>query len=887
MIDKTTYSGFWEYVQRNKRNLKFFWALRFTNNVGAYFRYTNSKKQIDEGGGSIYVPSMLEVTPIIYKADLYRGSYNVNLVHVKIENLNRPQANTTYKRFSDYFSSYFFETYDAELFIHNGTDSIPVYKGYMINFKHTFNTIEFDIVKKSELDLPTLPKNYITRDDYPDIGVEFIDKPIPIIYGKWSSVTSNLYREKVFIPAYIIENKLDQTTPQLVLEVAGHELYYIDDLVIYDDKRHIPGYIQDTVTKDAANARITLTLNSYDILNFLTAIYYFYPNRGTTDGTFNIEDIFDGDFSTKALITGDESYAYLLFPEIEPYSEQELRPQYQDSTGQTTIELEAIIQLSGYPKTAFSSGEYLKIEIANSNFSQTFDYNFVNSLIDTNSFNIDSDNLQLTYNYKWDGSTKIFTIREADNEYGLNPLDYSIIPSQGIYWTMNDFRDEIEKKISEASTTNTYAISYNKDKNKFAIKVINGSKYFKIIHETRSDDIGFTTDSSNWTNTYQESDSPTILDVPDGDFGKIKLRISANILQVGGSEGIYIKEARIKILRKYQTYYWQVRKEKELVRWEADSPRRGRYVAVYNWVEKYYKKIDVEKLESVLEEIEGSNFFVTCFGRKFGSWIDDASRWNIYNEGGLITQGPYICESLLRDEASLGNNDIDMESFDTAVTNMSTGPEFSLAHHLYIDKKSDLQDILNTLMRFSRGFIFVNHAGKYKAICLKYSYSSADFTVYLRDIKEPLNENLIFERTEISNMNKDLSLYYLFDPMTQDYKYRVTKSVTTGLNIPSTEIYSNVIQSPDSSADYGDRIAKYFCGDGATKGQFGELKKIISMTTLNPEFHFAEIGDIVQFDNEFDSKIKCFGKTLSNIYFMIIEKQFDLQTIKLKLMEVG
>ncbi len=82
-------------------------------------------------------------------------------------------------------------------------------------------------------------------------------------------------------------------------------------------------------------------------------------------------------------------------------------------------------------------------------------------------------------------------------------------------------------------------------------------------------------------------------------------------------------------------------------------------------------------------------------------------------------------------------------------------------------------------------------------------------------------------------------------------------------------------------------MADYFAGDGATVGQFGKPQTLIELHTLNPEFWFAELGDIIVFDSEFNTYIDAFNATLSGIYFMVVELQKDLNDIKLKLLEVG
>jgi len=893
VINTTTYSDFYAYVQKNKRNCKLYWYIQMEPiDAGTNEYFTDCP----DNNIANYVIADLTLSAFTMRADLYNGSYTNGPVHITLENWAKPQADGTTERFSDdQFSSTDFETGVCTISIgEEGASSItPIYAGRMANFRHTYTRIEFDVVDRSIFELGDIPADKFTRANYADIDEELIDKPIPLVYGQWDTSGTYKYRDEVFVPAYIIENKIDQSTPQIKFEIADHTISDIGDLVIYDDARKAPGYIQDTVSEDAANAQCTLTLNSSDEIAMLEAYFYLYPNRVDRDpGGNNAANTIDGDFSTSATVAADDEWLLFYFPNVEPYGREQLEPDYSDSNGEKTKELQAYIQISMYDSSALEAGDEVDIKIKNSTFVQTLDQTAINDLSSSNSFNWTSDALQLTYPYEWDGSTHSIAIEEADDDSGTsNTGNKNITPDAGVYWTMSDFASELEKTINDTSgLSNTYTVSYLANLNKFKIQVESGSKYFKVKNLTRSDDIGFTADSTSWKNDDQISDDYTILDVPDGDFSLLLPYIVSNMAALSEGE-LTVKELRVKIIRKYRAYNLKTITSLEQIKTAYSQGRtpegyeRFRIVERWTSVKRQVATPDTQKLRSVRDEISGSSFFVTCTGREFGSWIDNAGRSNSYDEGDAIVTAPYIVEDLLRNEASItGINEL---SFDHAHSNLFDGT-WNVGHNAYFDSLRDLRQIIFDLMKYSRGFIFIDHTGDYKAVALEYGYESGDvvFTIYGRDIKEPLNDNFVVTRNEIGNVSNDLTLFYAFDPMRGDYQDNTSKTNTTEYTLLDQEMSCPYVSLNSSTLPYADRLAEYFCGDGATYGQFGELKKVVEMTTVNPEFHFAELGDIMKFDST-DFTIKAFGSTISDIYFMLIEKQFDKHQIKMKLLEVG
>ena len=168
---------------------------------------------------------------------------------------------------------------------------------------------------------------------------------------------------------------------------------------------------------------------------------------------------------------------------------------------------------------------------------------------------------------------------------------------------------------------------------------------------------------------------------------------------------------------------------------------------------------------------------------------------------------------------------------------------------------------------------------------LKSSYSSGDvnFTIYLRDIKAPIEQNLQFSRNNIDDISSDLNFSYLYDHGGAGFQATINQTTTSTLNLVQKKISCEYINHDT----YASNMADYFCGDGGTIGFFGAPKTQIEFTTLNPQFHFVELGDIMKFDTGWDSHIDAYGETLSDLYFMVIKKQFTRREITIKLLEVG
>ena len=153
----------------------------------------------------------------------------------------------------------------------------------------------------------------------------------------------------------------------------------------------------------------------------------------------------------------------------------------------------------------------------------------------------------------------------------------------------------------------------------------------------------------------------------------------------------------------------------------------------------------------------------------------------------------------------------------------------------------------------------------------------------MKDIKGQWKDNLVFSRNPIKEVSKDLYFHYMYDWAFDRFNSNINRTVTTDLNLEQNSHFCIYVNDDDQA----DTVAEWFSGDGGTKGQFGEPKTVVELVTLNPEYLFAELGDIIKFDTEYDAVIDAFGATLSGIYFMIVEIHKNLREVKLKILEVG
>lgn len=886
-----TNSNFQTYAQENRVVGGFYFYVNFIDDNSNNYYYTDAPTPLTISGATIYIPSLVQVSDASLSANLYEGTYSTKPIHVRISNIPQYATNNASTRFSENFSSNEFETEHCIVYIgYDGisstSDLLQYYSGKMTNFIYNLNTLEFDVIDRTFFELPAIPSSKFSRSSYTYLPEDLLGKPIPIVYGRWDNEPSGgtHYGDKSFVPAYVIEHRLDQTTPKIKLEIADHEIDAINKVFIFDDGLNTVGEIQDTISETLSQAQAEITLNTADALDMMQADFYLYPVAVAAAGgsVTNQDYSIDGDFDTYAVIPYNGSLKFTSpNAKIDVIS---LEPIYTESNHTKTIGINrASLEFSGYEDASWSSGDILYFYIENGgSFQYSLDYSAVNALSDVDSFNITPSStydLVITYNRRWDGSTISFQLQEDNGDGAL----MNVKPREGYYWTMGDMAAEIDAFIEEdpdsVGLSNTYSVSYNKLLNKMQIKRVTGSLNFAAARTSAiSDEIGFTASSPSFSTTTYVSPGNTLLDVPDGDFSLCKLYISC--AAPNSTNGVRIKGVRIKVKRAYRDYNIIPeggKGQRRIGGIRSQLPIRaagtrirtiiGRGGAGLGQESQWRSGVyitDPERSESLRDQLSGSRFYASIDGKP----DDSTSYW---------AKGPNIIEDILTEYIGLSS-----VVYGTSFTNAATNTQIS-ALGLYLDRESSARDVIAELAKYSGGFVFITQEGYYKMAVVKSSYSSSDWTIYKQDIQPPFINNFKITRNPIAEIAADMTLYYHYNWATDQYNSNLNRTTNSSLNIQPVSINCPYCVD-DTNAD---TIAEFFSGDGGTYGHFGQLKTQITINTLNPEFHLAELGDIFVFDTEWDSDIDAFGATLSGIYFMCIEKRYSRKEVGLTLLEVG
>jgi len=148
-------------------------------------------------------------------------------------------------------------------------------------------------------------------------------------------------------------------------------------------------------------------------------------------------------------------------------------------------------------------------------------------------------------------------------------------------------------------------------------------------------------------------------------------------------------------------------------------------------------------------------------GREFGAWIDDSSRSNSYNQGDLIEDPAFIVESLLRDELSLDNSDIDVASFDAAAN-------ASCQHRMQLTQVARIDHVIRQISEQATFAFCYGVLGKARMLNLK-SMPSAVRTIPFSHIVGGS-----VKVSKWSNVANRFKIQYRYFPQLGEYKSEVT-----------------------------------------------------------------------------------------------------------------
>lgn len=898
MISTATYANIYTYMLENPNSSSLFFFVKITDRDGTSTYYSDYYEPIGD-----YDPRrVLDVGPVSYRANLRTGAYSISPLRVTLTNTQEPEANTSNLSFSYGIQAGEIETgictvylgYDG---ITSTADLFPYYQGRITNLEYSMLTFTFDVVDYALIDLPDIPSNKFDSTTYEDIDQSLVGVPIPIVFGRWDwESLGNYYGDLLAVPAYVVQNQLNESTPNIRLKVSDMALDAVTKTYIREDSLNAIGEILDDVTGSLSTGVIDITPSTYDALNILTAEFNLYPIRAektlSSSKILNEDYAVDGDFDTYCTMNNGAATGAittnidLSYPQNSSMDESELVPQFGVTTGRKSIGIESVqVELSGYASGTPAVGSTgLTVSLKNTNWSFNYDRTAVGALSDVDSFNITDSgattsggDLVITYARIWDGSTTAFDLKENSGALTAN-----IQPAAGSYPTMTELAAECERVIQNAAgvLANTYKVSYVKSENKIKVRKTNsGSTNFAIARASSiSDELGFNNSSPTYVGgsgaaTYT-ADDYTLLDIPDGDFGLATIVVSYNVASTDTTK-MYIKGARLVLTRNYRQYVVppQTFRARDGARASGVSVRRfgnprNRRRSVVGENSAYEAAIAEEndtQRSKVLNALAAAQYFVSCDGYPLSATYCKTATEIIW----------YLLEDYI------GATITDTTGLGTAITN-----EGSREYALYLAERTPAADVFATLAKYSQGVFWVDQLGQYTVFVIKSSYSSGDinFYIYLRDILSPVDQNFKIRRTSISEIADELDFFYAYSHHKGQTEKVISKAVTsTDFELQPIDISTKNINDPTTA----DTTAEYFSGDGSSVGFWGKPKAIVEFTTARPEYHFAELGDIFFFDStDWASIGDIFGRSIDGIYFICIGKRYSRNKLTLTLLEV-
>jgi hypothetical protein len=273
--------------------------------------------------------------------------------------------------------------------------------------------------------------------------------------------------------------------------------------------------------------------------------------------------------------------------------------------------------------------------------------------------------------------------------------------------------------------------------------------------------------------------------------------------------------------------------------------------------------------------------YVACKGREYGSWI--TGRSSNYSANDVIEDPAGIIESILRDELSLGNDDIDLTTFIDAE---NTSVKMRL--NLHSDNEGFSDDIIRKICEQATFVYFFGASGKARLIPLNDTSPSTAKTIphswiYKGDIKFS-KSNWIFNKLNLESRYQQENGLFIdlstIENSTSQAENWGTRSYTaqwknlTGTH--ATHIANHLIRSADGSASDDDGI---WC----------KPHVIIKFATVGLTCSDLEIGDWIELDDATcDSQIKCYGESWSGKQFLInkLEQGIDNYYTKIEAIEL-
>lgn len=266
--------------------------------------------------------------------------------------------------------------------------------------------------------------------------------------------------------------------------------------------------------------------------------------------------------------------------------------------------------------------------------------------------------------------------------------------------------------------------------------------------------------------------------------------------------------------------------------------------------------------------------YVAGKGRKFGAWVDGATRTNSYAEGGLIEDPAFIIESILRDCLGLGDDDIDTASFDAAE---DSGVKARIQFNS--DSEIDAFSAIRQLAEQSRFAVVITGASKVRLVPLNVSSPTIARILTATDIMSASENALALEYSKDSRIINVVRVKHRWQEEHQAFKERTTLSNYTefGDDYPVDFQWKNITDASGSILAVG----------GLIRDTWGVQRTKINIVCQGIANLDLTVGDWIELDpTTVDPYMKCYGASWSGKKFLITrarytDKQCQFEAINL------
>ena len=192
-------------------------------------------------------------------------------------------------------------------------------------------------------------------------------------------------------------------------------------------------------------------------------------------------------------------------------------------------------------------------------------------------------------------------------------------------------------------------------------------------------------------------------------------------------------------------------------------------------------------LDSALIFMDAGRGAPAAGGMMFGSWVDEDSRDNGFDEGDAIISPAYIIESILRDVLFLPTAKIDYASFDTA-GNTTDGilKDWKFTGGIY--QVVNVRDVLESILLQCKSQLYVDPDGKFSIIVYN-SSASVNYSDYKFDTTNNIT-NLEVEETSYDEIVSEVKVNFALDRATG--KYRKTSFIKAKKRFSGTYLNEDI-----------------------------------------------------------------------------------------------